>query len=112
MDIEKEEFGAAQRAENHRANERFDVDAEIFVRQSTSQIFRATMSDVSVSGFRLHSLTNLDPEKLVFVSLPGLQTLAAHIKWVDYSDFGCEFVEQLHPAVLDHLVARLQEFGA
>jgi PilZ domain len=93
-----------------RIDERTNVQTEIFVRQSTAQLFRATMSDISVSGFRLNSFTSLDAEKPVLVKLPGLQTLAAHIRWMNYQDYGCEFMDPLHPAVLEHLVSSLQNF--
>jgi len=97
--------------DSRRSNHRTAVESEIFVRQSNAQLFRATLSDISVSGFKLKSCTSLDAEKPVFVTLPGLQTLTAYIKWVDYLDFGCEFAKPLHPAVLDHLISKMREFG-
>ena len=96
--------------DSRRANDRVDVSAEIFVRQSDTQLFRATLSDLSVSGFKMLSCTSLDTDKLVFITLPGLQTLAAHIRWVRYQDYGCEFTATLHPAVLDHIVSVLRKF--
>ncbi|MEP5409276.1 PilZ domain-containing protein [Parasphingorhabdus sp.] len=87
------------------------VEAEIFIRQSNSQLFRATLSDLSVAGFRMTSYTHLDRKKPVFIRLPGIQTLSADIKWVDHEEYGCEFANELHPAVLEHLVVRLREFG-
>lgn len=97
-------------ADSRRANDRVDVSAEIFVRQSDTQLFRTTLSDLSVSGFKMLSCTSLDTDKLVFITLPGLQTLAAHIRWVRYQDYGCEFTATLHPAVLDHIVSVLRKF--
>ena len=95
---------------SYRIDNRISVEAEIFVRQSTSQLFRATLSDISVSGFKLHSFTNLEADKMIFVSLPGLETLGANIRWVDNQNYGCEFTNSLHPAVLEHLVSKLKEF--
>ncbi|QTD56702.1 PilZ domain-containing protein [Parasphingorhabdus cellanae] len=86
------------------------VEAEIFVKQSNSQLFRATLSDLSVSGFKMTSYTDLDHEKPVHIRLPGIQTLSASIKWADYEDYGCEFSDELHPAVLEHLITRLRGF--
>lgn len=96
--------------DSRRGNDREAVTAEIFVRQSNTQLFRATLSDLSVTGFKMLSCTNLDTDKLVFVTLPGLQTLGAHIRWVRYHDFGCEFTTPLHPAVLGHIVSVLRNF--
>lgn len=96
---------------SRRLDPRANIQAEIFVRQAAAQLFRATLSDISVSGFRLNSFTSLNAEKMVFVKIPGLETLGAHIRWANYQDYGCEFTNPLHPAVFDHLVSRLQEFG-
>lgn len=86
------------------------VEAEIFVRQSDSQLFRATLSDLSVSGFKMTSYTYLDHKKPVYIRLPGIQTLRAAIKWHDHQDYGCAFANDLHPAVLEHLVSKLRAF--
>ena len=58
--------------DSRRSNDREAVTAEIFVRQSNTQLFRATLSDLSVTGFKMLSCTNLDTDKLVFVTLPVL----------------------------------------
>lgn len=95
---------------NKRGAERVIIEAEIFVRQSNSQLFRAILSDLSVSGFKMNSYTDLDREKPVYIRLPGIQTLSAKIIWVDYQDYGCAFNSHLHPAVLEHLVTKLRQF--
>ena len=97
-------------ADSRRSSDREVVTAEIFVRQSDTQLFRTTLSDLSVTGFKMVSCTSLDTDKLVFVTLPGLQTLGAHIRWARYHDFGCEFTAPLHPAVLQHIVSVLRKF--
>lgn len=94
----------------NRRNAREIIEAEIFVRQSDSQLFRATLSDVSVSGFKMTSYTYLDDKKPVYIRLPGIQTLSARIKWHDHQDYGCAFTNDLHPAVLEHLVSKLRAF--
>lgn len=88
-----------------RVHNREAVDSDIFVRQSDTQQFRTILSDLSVTGFKMKSCTSLDADKLVYVTLPGLQTLGAHIRWADFQDFGCEFTAPLHPAVLAHIVS-------
>ena len=94
--------------DSRRCSDRETITAEILVRQSNTQLFPTTLSDLSVTGFKMLSCTNLDPDKLVFVTLPGLQTLGAHIRWVRYHDFGCEFTAPLHPAVLAHIVSLMR----
>jgi len=94
---------------NNRRNSREILDSEVLVRQSDSQPFRATLSDLSVSGFKLTSYTDLDHKKPVYIRLPGIQTLSAAIKWHGYQEYGCAFANDLHPAVLEHLVKKLRE---
>ncbi len=96
--------------DDFRANRRVAVSAELFIRQSSTQLFRTTLSDISVTGFKMESCTSLNADQLVFVTLPGLQTLAARIIWEDYHDYGCRFTAPLHPAVLDHVVSALRVF--
>jgi len=82
-----------------RKERRIEVEAEIFVKQSDTRLFRATLSNLSVSGFKMTSWTRLDKEQSVFIQLLG-----------DYRDFGCKFADVLHPVMLDHLVTRLRDF--
>lgn len=95
-------------AASRRSSDREAVTAEIMVRQSDTQLFPTILSDLSTTGFKMLSCTSLDPDKLVFVTLPGLQTLGAHIRWVHYHDYGCEFTAPLHPAVLAHMISRMR----
>ncbi len=96
-------------ADSRRSNNREAVASEIFVRQSDTQRFRTTLSDLSVTGFKMQCCTSLDADKLVYVTLPGLQTLGAHIRWVHYHDYGCEFTSPLHTAVLEHIVSVIRK---
>ncbi len=94
--------------ENLRSSYREVVSAELFVRQSNTHLFRTTLSDLSITGFKMESCTSLDEDKLVFVTFQGLQTLGARIVWSNYQEFGCQFKVPLHPAVLDHVVSALR----
>lgn len=76
-----------------------------------SQLFRAHLSDISISGFKLNSLTSMDIDKMIFVTVPGMQTFRTHVRWVKYHDYGWEFTNTLHPAVLEHLISELHKFG-
>ncbi|WP_422343168.1 PilZ domain-containing protein [Parasphingorhabdus sp.] len=96
--------------QEYRGAAREIIEAEIFVRQLNSQLFRATLSDISTSGFKMTSYTDLDQNKPVYIRLPGMQTLSATIRWNDYQEYGCAFNNQLHPAVLEHLVSKLRAF--
>jgi hypothetical protein len=96
-------------ADSRRSSDREAVNSEIKVRQSNTQSFRTILSDLSINGFKMQSCTSLDEDKLVFVTIPGLQTLGAHIRWERYQEYGCEFTAPLHPAVLAHIVSVLRK---
>lgn len=93
-----------------RKERRIAIEAEIFINQFDTQLFRATLSNLSVSGFKITSWARLDKEQSVFIRLPGIRELKADIMWQDYRDFGCKFDSVLHPVVLDHLITSLRDF--
>ena len=96
-------------ADSRRSSDREAVNSEIIIRQSNTQSFRTILSDLSINGFKMRSCTSLDEDKLVFVTIPGLQTLGAQIRWARYQEYGCEFTAPLHPAVLAHIVSVLRK---
>jgi len=93
-----------------RESRRLVVDAEIFLKQSEVQLIRAKLSDLSITGFKLVCYTNLDSDKPVLIRLPGIQMLSADIRWMKNEDYGCEFANSLHPAVLERLLDMLLDF--
>lgn len=95
---------------SNRRSKRVIVDAEIFLRQSEIQLFRATLSDLSDSGFRVVCYSRLNPDKPLFIRLPGLPVLSADIRWIENEDYGCQFSKRLRPAVLDNLTEILAGF--
>jgi hypothetical protein len=60
--------------------------------------------DLSTHGFRAATHLELDRGTDVWLKLPGLESLHAHVVWMRGHLLGCEFVRPLHPAVLDMVV--------
>jgi hypothetical protein len=62
--------------------------------------------DISIAGYGVHADVPLSNGANVWLRLPGLEARLARVIWVRGSDFGSQFSEPLHPAVLDMVVAR------
>ena len=68
--------------------------------------FQTTVWDISIAGFSATALTRLPVDSLVWLTLPGLESLPARVAWWADSRVGCGFVNLLNPIVLDHAVSR------
>lgn len=62
--------------------------------------------DLSVDGFRVDSMLDLQIGMDVWLRLPGLEPIHAKVAWIDGYLAGCAFERPLHPAVLDMIIAR------
>lgn len=60
--------------------------------------------DLSTHGFRAATHLELEKGTDVWLKLPGLESLHAHVVWMRGHLLGCEFARPLHPAVLDMVV--------
>lgn len=91
---------------DHRLSYRSDVDIPAEVRESGAGRFQISVLDLSQSGFRMRSLTYINPEKKIFLTLPGFAPLESEIAWNDGELYGCRFCKPLYPAVFDHICAK------
>lgn len=89
-----------------RASRRTDVDIVGAVREPGLGNVEAMILDLSITGFRMRCLIRLTGEKTIFLKLPSFSTLESRICWHQGDYYGCEFVQALHPAVYDHIIAQ------
>ena len=89
-----------------RASLRTDVEIGAVIREPGLSSVDVTILDLSITGFRMRCLTRLTGEKPVFLKLPSFSALESKICWHDGDYFGCEFVQSLHPAVYEHIIAK------
>ncbi|WP_442955391.1 PilZ domain-containing protein [Parasphingorhabdus sp.] len=87
------------------------IHTEILICQSGQKLSRATLSDISVSGFKLTSKRSLNPAQPVFIRLPGIQSLSATIRWEGFKDYGCQFTRTLNPKIFEQLVSKLRSLN-
>lgn len=78
------------------------------VRQGTRAWQKATLEDLSRTGFRIGWLPGATQHHPLRIRIPGIQLLSATIRWKRESSIGCEFTAPLHEAVFDHIVGQLR----
>ena len=91
-------------APTERKAPRFPVEFEALIRKQGGGRFNVVVYDLSTHGFKIAPHADLPVGSLIWIRVPGLESLAARVAWGDYEWAGCEFETPLHPAVLDRLV--------
>jgi hypothetical protein len=99
---------------NHdgRRAQRLDVRMKASLRESGCTKFNVDVLDMSVSGFRFETAYSIAPSSRVWLTIPGLAALEAIVAWQDHYRYGCYFVDPLHIAVFDHIVAHQRGSGS
>ncbi len=68
--------------------------------------------DISATGFRMESMTYLLGNQVVFLTMPGFESLEATIIWQTEWMYGCQFKRPLHTAIYEHIVRTYPCLGA
>jgi PilZ domain len=92
---------------NHdgRRAQRLDVQMKASLRETGCTKFNVDVLDMSVSGFRFETAYSIAPSTRVWLTIPGLAAQEAVVAWQDRFRYGCYFVNPLHIAVFDHVIA-------
>ena len=91
---------------NSRVSSRADVEIVAAVREPGLGSMEVMVLDLSITGFRMRCMTRLTGEKAIFLKLPSFAALGSKICWQQGDYFGCEFLQSLHPAVYNHIIAQ------
>ena len=75
-------------------------------RASGMRSFTTVVHDLSLGGFCCSAINRLHPGSMCWLTLPGLEALAAQVVWWDNSLAGCAFENLLSPIVHDNILAR------
>ncbi|QAY76350.1 PilZ domain-containing protein [Sphingosinicella sp. BN140058] len=70
--------------------------------------WRVDVIDLSPTGCAVAPAFYARVEETVWIRFPGLESWEARIRWVASDKAGLEFTRPLHPAVLSHLLGKLQ----
>ncbi|MBH9536900.1 PilZ domain-containing protein [Novosphingopyxis sp. YJ-S2-01] len=108
--MEDRETRRAQSADS-RFTRREEVRIAAEIREAGGGKTKIDVLDLSVTGFRMHSLAFINPESRVYLTMPGMAPLAAQVAWTKGDYYGCHFDNPLYPAVFDHIVSRFPSLG-
>jgi hypothetical protein len=89
---------------NMRRFDRGDVRIPCDVREKGYGHHKALIADLSRSGCRIITPMYLNQDRAVFVTLPGFAALEAKIAWKRGEEYGCQFINELHEAIYDHIL--------
>lgn len=96
--------GIAERRMAPRSETRLDVS----VRERGRSALTARIESLSRLGCSISSYRFIAPGGLVWIKLPGLESLSGHVTWCHEFDAGVSFDQPLHPAVLGRLTGEYQ----
>jgi hypothetical protein len=95
-----------------RGANRIAVPGEISLRAAGKIPYRVRVLDLSTDGCRVELVELPRVGDAMRVKFDGLELLEAEVCWVEGYTAGLRFEHAIHPAVLDLLVARLENGGA
>lgn len=92
-----------------RAVARLSVDLrDARLRESGERGAAVVVEDLSCKGFKTEWPYQMQVGERVWLTLPGLEAKAATVRWTRAYKIGCQFEQEMHAAVFDHLVRRLK----
>ena len=77
------------------------VDAQIRTGSTRTMV---RIVDISVSGVRLQAARSLREGEAFWLKLPLIEAREIRVAWVNQFVVGCEFLQPLHPSVLENIV--------
>jgi len=95
-------------AATSRRAERVPLRADIDFRRAGDHRYRVNILDFSCEGCRLELPERVLPNEIIWISLPGLETLQARVAWVKGWNAGVEFLRPLYPAVFEMMRHRMR----
>ena len=95
-----------QRQGRARGSSRVSVVLEVGLRRSGSHQVHVELRDISTHGFRAELFERVYVGERLWLKLPGLEGWHARVAWARGDQIGCEFVQPLHPAVLNIIVMK------
>ncbi|NNC72408.1 MAG: pilus assembly protein PilZ [Sphingomonadaceae bacterium] len=89
-----------------REAERRPVGMRVGFRKRGYDQAKADVLDLSAKGFKIDTAMSLGVGTEVWLTLPGMTSRPAIVKWSENFIAGCEFIEPLHIAVLEDFLKR------
>jgi hypothetical protein len=89
---------------NHRRYSRGDVHIIAQIREKGYGHHQAKVTDLSRAGCKVITPMYLNPHSSLFITIPGFAPLETRIVWHDRDEYGCNFVNELHEAIYEHIL--------
>lgn len=88
-----------------RREDRIPVEILSRYRTGSGRVHMVQVSNLSRSGCLLHqNFSALEVDKKLTIRLGAIGPIDSVVRWKDGLDVGVEFLDPLHPSVLDHIV--------
>ena len=84
------------------------LQAQIDFRRAGEHAYFVNILDISPEGCRIDLPERVKLDEVIWLALPGLESLQGRVCWVKEWTAGVEFVRPLHPAVFDMIAQRMQ----
>lgn len=111
MTHDNEATGNFENRFNSRECERGKVTIRADIRESGSGKQQISVLDLSRTGFRMHCIFLIPPDRTVYLTMPGFASMEAKIAWHDEDYYGCQFKQPLHEAIYDHVIRTYPSLG-
>jgi len=98
--------GYAIASQEDRSAPRTKASIPVSLRPSGSKGYQTVVNDLSLSGFSAMSLNRLHNGTLVWLTIPGLESMQAQVIWWEDGMVGCAFHQLLSPIVHDNILSR------
>lgn len=93
--------------EERRRDDRVPLDIAVDFRRAKEHRYEVRLRDLTAHGCRIDLPEHVSNPDEVWVTLPGLETLSSTVRWKSEWVAGVEFKRPMHPAVFDHMAAKL-----
>ena len=93
-------------AQEDRCAPRTKLSIPAQMRPSGGRRYHTVVHDLSISGFSAAAINRMHDGQVVWLTLPGLESLMAHVVWWDNCIVGCAFADLLSPIVHDDILTR------
>jgi len=84
---------------------RADVRFTATLRRRAGRAGDVTIVNISTIGFRAETASVFHAGTQLWLKLPGLDAILTRVAWTNNVHIGCEFLQPLHIAVFDRVVA-------
>lgn len=91
-----------------RKAERIPLHADIDFRRAGEHRWRVNILDISPQGCRVELPVKVVADDVIWIQLPGLESIQGKIAWVNEWIAGIEFDRPLHPAVFELVEQRMR----